>query len=73
MRKRGKKKEKNTFHDCEMVHDNSDLYNNTQSTHSHLVCEVKVRVSLAKSSLFSNSSSLALTQKLLSHRSSGPI
>lgn len=43
-----------------------------QATHSLFVCE-KDRVILAKSSLFSNVSSFALVQKLLSLRSSGPI
>lgn len=45
----------------------------TQTTRSLFVCEVKVMVSLAKSSLVSNFSSFALVQKLFWERSSGPI
>ena len=41
--------------------------------HSLLVCEEKVRVSLAKSSFVSKRSSFTLVQKLFSDRSSGPI
>lgn len=42
---------------------------NTQGTHSLLVCEENVKVSLAKSSLFSNRPSFALIQKLFSESS----
>lgn len=45
----------------------------TQAKHLLFVCDEKVKVSLAKSSLFSNFSSLALVQKLFSERSSAPI
>lgn len=43
------------------------------SSHSLLVWEENVSVSLEKSSLLSKRSSFAFTQKLLSDRSSGPI
>lgn len=41
----------------------------TQAKHLLFVCDEKVKVSLAKSSLISNVSSLALVQKLFSKRS----
>lgn len=42
------------------------------STHLLFVCEEKAKVSLAKSSLFSNLSSFEWVQKLSSERSSAP-
>lgn len=64
--------EKDIAHYCETQHDNNSS-KNTQVTHSLFVCEEKAKVSLAKSSLFSNCPSFALVQKLFSERSSGPI
>lgn len=68
---RGEKQRKAVF--INTTHNMIVASRKRQVTHSLFVCEEKVKVSLAKSSLFSNWSSFALTQKLFSERSSGPI
>lgn len=51
---------------------NDDMKKAAGKKHLLFVCEEKAKVSLAKSSLFSNLSSFDWVQKLSSERSSGP-